>query len=69
MPNTKQEEQYQILRLPDVVKITGLSRSSIYAAISQDLFPKQLHIGPRSVGWLKNEIDEWIEQQIIHSRG
>jgi prophage regulatory protein len=69
MSNLNHDKQYQILRLPDVVKTTGLSRSSIYAAISQDIFPKQFHIGPRSVGWLKSEIDEWIEKQIIHSRG
>ena len=68
MSYINQTDQYQILRLPDVMKMTGLSRSTIYASISQDVFPKQFHLGPRSVGWLKREIDEWVKQRIEISR-
>ena len=68
MININQADKYQILRLPDVMKMTGLSRSTIYVAISQDVFPKQVHLGPRSVGWLKREIDEWVKQRIEISR-
>ncbi len=54
---------YNILRLPQVKKITGLSRSSIYAMIADGNFPQQVSLGERSVGWLENEIREWIEQR------
>ena len=34
----------QMYRLPDVIKVTGLSRSSIYLAISKNQFPKPIKI-------------------------
>jgi prophage regulatory protein len=57
-----------ILRLPDVKKRTGLSRSTIYLRISNDAFPKPISLGGRAVGWLDSEIDEWIQKQIVVSR-
>ena len=52
-----------ILRLPEVKTRTGLSRSSIYAAIGAGAFPSQVALGPRSVGWLDSAIEEWIKQR------
>jgi prophage regulatory protein len=40
----------RILRLADVLHLTGLSRSSIYLKIANGQFPKQLSLGARS--WL-----------------
>lgn len=45
-----------ILRLPDVKDKTGLSRSTIYLHIHQGLWPKQIKIGARSIGWPSSEI-------------
>lgn len=52
-----------ILRLPEVMKITGLSRSSIYAMMEKGIFPKQIALGARAVGWLESEIKDWINQR------
>jgi len=49
-----------ILRLPQVKTLTGLSRSSIYNYIANGSFPRQIALGPRCVGWVEDEIDEWI---------
>jgi len=40
----------KILRLPSVIELTGLSRSSIYAQIAHGTFPKQVSLGARAVG-------------------
>lgn len=58
----------QILRLPQVIQITGLCRSMIYQLESADRFPHRIRIGPRAVGWLHGEIQQWLEEQIIRSR-
>lgn len=55
---------YKILRLPDVINITGLSRSSIYQKISDGDFPKQINISTKSVGWIESEIQKWIADKI-----
>lgn len=54
----KMKDRY--LRLPEVIKRSGLSRSAIYAAIKQSEFPRQILLGKRSVGWLESEIDLWM---------
>lgn len=45
----------QILRLPDVLAFTGLSRSSIYLSIAKGLWTKPVKLGARAVGWPINE--------------
>ena len=55
----------KILRLPEVKKITGLSRSSIYRLGESNEFPKSIKIGPRAVGWLEAEVLAWLHQHIV----
>lgn len=49
-----------VLRLPEVKKLTGLSRSSIYLMMAVEKFPKRISLGARAVGWLESEINDWI---------
>ena len=55
---------HTILRLPDVKRSTGLSRSTIYLRIAQGTFPKPVSLGGRAVGWLEAEIQEWLQRRI-----
>ena len=57
-----------ILRLPTVKNRTGLSRSTIYLRISMGTFPTPISLGGRAVGWIEDEIQNWIENQIETSR-
>lgn len=49
----------KIYRLPDVIDMTGLSRSSIYLRVSTNEFPKPIKIGRRAVGWPEDSIIAW----------
>ena len=57
-----------ILRLPEVMARTGLSRSTIYNKISNDEFPHSIKLGLRSVGWISEEVEQWILGRIEASR-
>jgi len=57
-------EFLQTLRMPDVVKRTGLSRSTIYRAESRGQFPKHVKIGEHASGWLAHEVDAFIAARI-----
>ena len=57
-----------IWRLPVVMARTGLGRSSIYDKIGKDEFPPPINLGPRAVGWLADEVEEWIQGRIDASR-
>jgi len=58
----------QILKLSEVKRITGLSGSSIYRGASNRTFPKQIKLGERSSGWIKSEVDQWLQERIEASR-
>jgi prophage regulatory protein len=53
-----------ILRLADVIKRTGISRSALYLSIKNGHFPRPVSLGLRSVGWVESEIDLWIKDKI-----
>jgi prophage regulatory protein len=59
---------HNILRLPQVKIRVGLSRSSIYLAVSQGKFPRPVSLGARAVGWLEAEVDTWLSQRVELSR-
>ena len=50
----------RILRRPKVSDRTGKSRSTIYAEMAEGKFPRPVRIGPRAVGWVESEIDEYV---------
>ncbi len=58
----------QILRLPQVCKVTGLGRSMIYQLEAERRFPGRVRIGLRAVGWIEAEVQTWLAEQIRRSR-
>ena len=57
-----------IWRLPVVMNRTGKPRSSIYADVGAGSFPPPINIGPRAVGWIADEVEQWIQDRIDDSR-
>ncbi|MGB4101012.1 MAG: AlpA family transcriptional regulator [Alphaproteobacteria bacterium] len=53
----------KILKLPEVIKTTGLGRSSIYAFIKSGKFPPPVPLGDKAVGWLDSEVFAWINSR------
>ena len=61
----------QFLKLPQVIALTALSRSSIYAYIQKKAFPAPIKIsgpGGRSVAWTVSSIAAWQEACINSSK-
>lgn len=56
--------QDRFLRLPEVLHITGLSRSTIYWLISREAFPAQISLGGKNVAWLASEVNQWMQERI-----
>jgi len=53
-----------IWRLPEVLRQTGLSRSTIYEMISRGDFPQQVQLGRRAVGWIAEDVLDWIRAKV-----
>lgn len=62
-------EGFTIVRLPQVLTITGLKRSTVYKRIKEHAFPRPVRLGPRAVGWLRHEVDGWLRERITETRG
>lgn len=54
----------KILRLTDVIDLTGLGRSSIYKLMAVGDFPLSVPLFNRSVGWVEQEVLDWIKKRI-----
>ncbi|WJD61292.1 helix-turn-helix transcriptional regulator [Pseudomonas kurunegalensis] len=53
-------EYDRFLRIAEVVRVTGLSRNTIYRRMREGTFPEQVRIGPNSVAWLQSDISAWM---------
>jgi prophage regulatory protein len=68
MIKKKEIKSTRILKLPEVIRMSCLARSTIYLRMKEKTFPTPIKLGERSVGWIEEEIQDWINQQIEASR-
>lgn len=51
------------MRLQDLRLMTGLGKSSIYAAIQAGKFPSPVNLTHHAVAWRESEVAHWIAQR------
>ncbi|ODV42371.1 hypothetical protein AWV79_27695 [Cupriavidus sp. UYMMa02A] len=49
-----------LLRLPEVLKIVPVSRSTWYDGIQSGRFPAQVKLGPRISAWRRSDIERLL---------
>lgn len=54
----------RIMRLEEVMSVTGFRRSSVYKYMAIGTFPKPVFLSDKAVGWVSTEIDDWIKARI-----
>jgi prophage regulatory protein len=50
----------RVLRMREVLKMVGLCRSSVWRLERLGLFPKSRKLSPRAVGWIAQEVEDWV---------
>lgn len=50
----------RLLNLKEVMRKTGMGRSTIYRRMNQSDFPCPVRIGPTMVRWRESDIEGWI---------
>lgn len=53
-----------LLRLPEVCRRTGLSRSEIYRRICAGQFPAPVKLGERASAWPEGDITAFIAERV-----
>lgn len=59
-----EQRSKRILRLPETEYRTGLKKSTIYERVASGDFPKPINLGSRAIGWLEQDIEDWIDARI-----
>ena len=59
-PQASARGPIRVLRFRTVRDRTGLSRSTIWRLERRGTFPKHRRISLNAVGWLEEEVDQWI---------
>ena len=54
---------HKIIRRAEVLRLVPISVSGLYEKISDNGFSKQIRLGPRTVGWRKQEVLNWLVSQ------
>ena len=50
----------KILKLKDVVQMTSIGKVTIWRLEQRGEFPAKIVLSPNRVGWLENEVSDWI---------
>lgn len=56
--------QTDLLRIKEVVKRTGVSRSHTYALMEQGRFPQSVKLTERAVAWRADDIARWVQERL-----
>lgn len=57
----------KLLRLPQVMEMTGLRKTKIYELHAEGAFPQRVKITGHSVGWVEAEVQAWLARRVMSS--
>ncbi|QKF67848.1 putative transcriptional regulator, AlpA family [Arcobacter venerupis] len=52
------------LRIVDVMKKTGIAKSTIWLWISEGKFPKPIKLSPIITIWEEEKVDNWMKEKL-----
>ncbi len=66
MYQSKKEQSKRLIRISEVIRLTGISKSYIYQLCNDNQFPKSIQLipGGKSVAWLESEVIDWIDSRV-----
>lgn len=61
--NTETPKERSIIRDPEVKDRTKLSRVQRWRRVRAGTFPAPVQLGPNSIGWYEDEIEDWLKSR------
>lgn len=58
-------QKKKLIRISEVIDRTGYGRSWIYNLIKKNSFPMPVKTGERTIAFVENEVDAWIDENIF----
>jgi len=63
-PAAIRERPIRMLRLAQVIDMTGLGKTKIYELQAGGSFPMRVKITAHSVGWIEDEVQAWLARRV-----
>jgi prophage regulatory protein len=60
--------QIRMLRLPQVINATGLSKTKICSLQKRGDFPMRVKLTARVIAWVEEEVQAWVARRIENTR-
>ena len=60
---TATDPEVKIHRVKSLVRLLGISRTTIWRLVKGGDFPKPISLGKRAKGWRREDIDEWVRSR------
>jgi prophage regulatory protein len=54
------KDEFILIDLKEVIRVTRLSKSTVYRRMNEGCFPKHLNLGGNCRRWLAKDIQKWI---------
>ncbi len=54
----------RLIRLKEVMRLTGLARSTVYKVMKEGRFPASVALRGKAVAWVESEVQEWIPARL-----
>ena len=51
----------RLLRMPEVLRITGISRTTLWRYVRNPGFPLPVRLGPNAIAWRAPDVDKWFD--------
>ena len=65
---TSRSAPIRILRLAQVIDMTGLGKTKIYELQAEGRFPMSVRITTHSVGWVEHEVQAWLAGRLAERK-
>ena len=52
-----------IVRKPELLNFLKLSDATVWRLERAGRFPKRINLGANSVGWLRSEVQQWVQER------
>jgi prophage regulatory protein len=63
-PQNTSVDQPRLVSIKHVCAMTSMSRTMVNALRSDGVFPVAVELGPRRIGFVREEIEAWIDARI-----
>jgi prophage regulatory protein len=66
LETVSEKNELRLLRIGDVIHLTKLSKSYVYALAAEGRFPKSIPLVPGGIAraWIYSEVQAWIGQRV-----